>query len=190
MIQLLAGLVVFLGVHSIPMLPAFRRALMARFGDGPYRLVFSVVALVGLVLIIHGYGAARMAGPPQLYDPPLWTRHLALLLMVPVFILLIAAYLPGRLKRMLRHPMLLAIKIWAFSHLLSNGDLASVLLFGSFLAWAVADRISVKRRGLNGQGPLSERAGRNETIAIIGGLALYAAFVVKLHEVLIGVPPI
>ncbi|WP_181705508.1 NnrU family protein [Chthonobacter rhizosphaerae] len=189
MALLLLGLLVFLGVHSVRIVaPAPREAAIARWGEGAWKLLYSVVAAVGLVLVVIGYGAAREA-PIVLFDPPTATRHLALLLMLPVFPLLLAAYLPGRIKTTLKHPMLVAVKLWALAHLLANGTLADLVLFGGFLAWAVVDRISIKRHprqasvGAPG-GPL------NDGIAVLGGLALYGLFVLWAHEALFGVAPL
>lgn len=192
---LVAGLVVFLGCHMLPILSGLRSTLREKLGAGPYKVAFSVVSLAGLVLIVMGYAAARDAGSPLIWDPPTGLRHLAMLLLLPVFVLLIASNLPGRIKAKLKHPMLIAIKLWALAHLLINGDLASMLLFGTFLAWAVIDRISVKRRGggvsMQAVGEaLAGNAGRNDLIALVGGLAFYGVFVVWLHEILIGVPVI
>ena len=143
---LLLGLIVFFGVHSVSIVaPGWRSAQIARRGERAWKGIYSIAAGVGLALLIVGYGMARRE-PVVLYTPPVALRHVALLLMLPVFPLLFAAYLPGRLSRAARHPMLLAVKLWATAHLLANGTLADVLLFGGFLAWAVADRISVKRR--------------------------------------------
>jgi len=191
MALLIAGLVLFLGVHALPMFQSVRTGLITRLGENGYKGVYALVSAVGFGLLIYGYGVARFDGSPILYDPPFWLRHVTMLLMVPVFIFLVAAYVPCRIQKTLKHPMLVAVKLWAFSHLLVNGDLASVLLFGGFLAWAVADRISLKRRGA-GAGQLSVTAGDpgkfSDMIVILIGLALYAAFVVKLHVWLIGVP--
>lgn len=192
MTLLIAGLVVFLGCHMLPVLSGVRAGLREKIGAGPYKGLFSLVSLVGLVLIVMGYSAARDAGSPLIWDPPTGLRHLAMLLLVPVFVLLIASNMPGRIKAKLKHPMLVAIKLWALAHLLMNGDLASILLFGAFLAWAVVDRISVKRRGgvsLQSAGEaLAGNAVRNDLIALVGGLVLYGVFVMWLHEILIGVP--
>lgn len=193
MTLLIAGLVVFLGCHMLPVLSGLRANLRDKLGAGLYKGLFSLVSLAGFVLIVMGYSAARNAGSPLIWDPPTGLRHLSMLLLVPVFVLLIASNMPGRIKAKLKHPMLVAIKLWALAHLLMNGDLASIVLFGAFLVWAVIDRISVKRRGgglsLQAAGEaLSGNAGRNDLIALVGGLALYGVFVVWLHEILIGVP--
>jgi uncharacterized membrane protein len=142
-----------------------------------------------LVVLIYGYGLARQSSV-VLYTPPAAMRHIALLLMIPVFPLLLAAYMPGRIKSAAKHPFLLAIKLWALAHLLANGSLADVLLFGSFLAWAVFDRISVKRRVVQHNVPGAPPSKMNDVIAVVGGLAIYALFVVWAHQKLIGVSPL
>ncbi|MFT3664665.1 NnrU family protein [Piscinibacter sp.] len=187
MTLLILGLVIFLGVHSASIVaPAWRDARAARLGENAWKGLYSLAALAGFVLIVVGYGQARQA-PVALYVPPLALRHVALLLMLPVFPLLLAAYLPGRIKTAAKHPMLVATKLWALAHVLANGNLADVLLFGGFLAWAVADRISMKRRV---QRPLpGAPAGRfNDAIVVLLGLALYGWFVMAGHRWLIGMP--
>ncbi|WP_209001820.1 NnrU family protein [Stappia albiluteola] len=185
---LVAGLILFLGVHSLPITGKIRAGLRSRLGEGGYKALFSLLSLAGLALIVLGYAQARAEGAPVLYDPPIWLRHVTMLLMVPVFVLLLAAYLPGRIKAKVRHPMIVAIKIWALSHLLANGDVASALLFLAFLAWAVVDRVSLKRRGGIPALAPGSAAARNDSIAIVGGLAIYGLFLWKLHGWLIGVP--
>ena len=185
----LVGLVLFLGVHSVSIVaPRWRDAQVARMGERAWKGVYTVVAIVGLVLLVWGYGLARQA-PVVLYTPPRALHHLALLLLVPVFPLLIAPYFPGRISAAARHPMLLAVKIWATAHLLANGTLVDVLLFGGFLAWAVADRISVKRRPPR---PIPGAPPRpaNDAIVVVVGLALYALFLGRGHQWLIGVSPL
>lgn len=188
MLYLILGLVIFLGVHSVEIVsPTFRSRAVARLGEGPYKGIYSLLSIVGFVLLIWGYGVARQH-PILVYAPPLWMRHLTLLLMLPVFPLLLAAYLPGRIKAAVKHPMLIAVKVWAFAHLLANGMLADVLLFGGFLIWAVADRISVKRRAVVRPVPGPPPGKFNDLIAVAGGLALYVVFMFWLHLKLIGVP--
>ncbi len=184
---LIAGLVVFLGVHSVAIVNApWRERMVARLGEWPWKGLYSLVSLVGLVLIVVGYGQARM-DPVVVYVPPDWGRHLTMLLMLPVFPLLLAAYLPGRIQAATRHPMLAAVKFWALAHLLANGMLADLLLFGGFLAWAVADRISLKRR-TEPSVPRLPASRANDVVAVVAGLALYGAFLVWLHRVLFGIP--
>lgn len=187
MTLLVIGLVLFFGIHSLVIVaPGSREWLLQALGRHGWRGLHSAVSLAGFVLIIVGYGKARMA-PEVLYAPPFWMRHVTFTLLLPVFPLLVAAYLPGRIKATLRHPMLVAVKLWALAHLLSNGTLADVLLFGGFLAWAVADRISLQRRPPVLQSAAAPRA-RNDVIAVVLGLALYAATLLWLHRLLIGIP--
>ena len=189
MLQLILGLGLFLGAHSIAIVrPGWRAQAIARGGEVPWKLGYAVVSAIGLVLIVLGYGAAR-ADPILLYQPPLWMRHVTLLLMVPVFVMLLAAYLPGRIRTTLKHPMLAAVKLWAVAHLLANGTLADVLLFGSFLIWAVVDRVSLKRREAPAV-PGAPAGKWNDLIAVVGGLLLYVAFLLFLHRWLFGVAPI
>jgi uncharacterized membrane protein len=190
MVTLILGLVLFLGVHStaIVALP-WRNAMVAKLGLVGWKAVYGVLSLVGLALIVVGYAAARME-PVVLFVPPFWLRHVTLLLMVPFFTLLIAAYLPGRIKSTLKHPMLVAVKLWALSHLLANGMLADLLLFGTFLAWAVIDRISVKRRPVINPVATPPQGITNDLIAIVVGLGLYVVFLLWGHTHLIGVSPI
>jgi uncharacterized membrane protein len=188
MTLLVLGLVLFLGIHSVAIVaPAWRDAQAAR-NDKAWKAVYTVIAIAGFALIVYGYGIARQT-PELLYAPPTWMRHLALLLLVAVFPLLLAAYLPGRIKTATKHPMLAATKLWALAHLMSNGTLADVLLFGGFLVWAVADRISLKRRPARPV-PGAPPSAANDLIAIVGGLALYGLFVWQVHAWLIGVSPI
>ena len=187
MLLLIAGLVLFLGIHSVSIVaPAARDRWAAAIGATAWRGLYSLVALAGFVLLIYGYGLARQM-PELLYAPPSWMRHVAFALMLPVFPLLFAAYLPGRIRARVKHPMLAAVKIWAFAHLLTNGMLADVLLFGGFLAWAVIDRISLKRRVAR---PVSTAPPSrwNDTIAIVLGLALYVVTLFWLHRTVIGMP--
>ncbi|TCT04563.1 putative membrane protein [Tepidamorphus gemmatus] len=191
MLVLLIGLVLFLGVHSVRIVaPAWREATIAQRGETAWKGIYSLVAGLGLVLIIWGYGLAR-AEPVVLYSPPIWARHLALVLMMPVFVMLAAAYVPGRIRTALKHPMLAAVKLWALAHLIANGTLADVVLFGSFLAWAVADRISVKRRPADAGGVAGlPPAPANDLIAVVIGATLYVVFLLFLHRWLFGVSPL
>ncbi|HEX5371964.1 MAG TPA: NnrU family protein [Aquabacterium sp.] len=187
MSQFVLGLIIFLGIHSIAIVAnPLRNALAARLGEWPWKGVYALISLVGFVLLVQGWAQVRLE-PTVLWTPPSWTRHLTMLLMVPVFPLLLAAYLPGRIKTAAKHPMLVATKLWALGHLLCNGSLHEVLLFGAFLAWAVADRISLKRRAPRATPQLPGTA-LNDVIVVVGGLALYGAFVVKGHAWLIGMP--
>jgi uncharacterized membrane protein len=186
---LIAGLVIFLGVHSIAIFaPEMRERARTRLGEGPWKGMYALVSVVGFALIVYGFGLARQS-PVLLYIPPHWLRHVTFLFMLPVFPLILAAYLPGRIKAATKHPMLAAVKFWAFGHLLANGLLADALLFGGFLAWAVMDRISLKRRPT--QAIHTAPPGRfNDLIAIVLGLALYAFFIGWAHLHLFGVSPL
>jgi uncharacterized membrane protein len=190
MLKLIAGLVVFLGIHSTAIVASgWRERTIARIGVGPWKVLYAIVALIGFVLIVHGYAEARLE-PVLLYHPPFWLRHLAALLMLPVFPLLLATYLPGRIKAAVKHPMLTATKAWALAHLLVNGMLADVLLFGGFLVWAVVDRISAgKRPQAAVRSAPATGSIRNDVIAVVGGLLLYAFFFMWAHVRLFGVAP-
>lgn len=193
MLLLILGLVLFLGMHAVTMKRDLRAKLIGRLGESGYKGLYSAVSIIGFVLLIYGYGLQRAAGYTVVWEPPVWTRHLALLLNLPIFILLAVGKRPSWLLSRVKHPMLLAVKIWATAHLLANGDLGSMLLFGSFLAWAVMARISVKRRPeeIARSTAMGKVAfGRSDVIAIVSGLALYVVFAVWLHPLLIGVPVI
>jgi len=184
---LLLGLILFLGVHSIAIVaPSWRDRMAARFGPGLWRGLYSLIAAAGMVLIVLGYSNARME-PTVLYVSPVWVYAITATLMLPVFPLLLSAYLPGAIRKAARHPMLAAVKIWAFAHLLANGMLADVLLFGSVLAWAVFERISLKRRTPRPV-PSAPESPWNDAIAVVGGLVLYGIILNGGHAWLIGVP--
>lgn len=189
MTLLVLGLVLFIGIHSFSMARGPRATLIGTIGEGAYKGLYSLLSLAGIVLISVGYGQYRANGYIPVWDPPVWTQHLALLLVLIAFICFVAAYLPGRIKSRLKHPMLAGVKIWAFAHLLANGDLGSILLFGAFLAWAVAARISVKRRDVAAQhgGTAAPAGWRNDILAVAIGTVVYLAFVFWLHPWLIGV---
>jgi uncharacterized membrane protein len=184
------GLILFFGIHSVSIVaPAWRNAQVERHGERVWKGIYALVSLAGLILLIHGFGVARQT-PVVLYAPPTALRHVALLLMLPVFPLLFAAYLPGRIQRAAKHPMLLAVKIWAAAHLLANGTLADALLFGGFLIWAVADRISVKRRAAPHSVPGAPPAALNDVAALAGGLVVYVGFLFGAHVWLTGLSPL
>lgn len=190
MLLMVIGLIVFFLIHLVPTVPDVRRSLVERMGEGAYKGLFSVVSAIGLALIIYGYAKLyhTPGKNPELWMPPHAMRHVAMLLMLFAFVLLAAAYIPSRIRTAVRHPMLVAVKLWAFAHLLVNGDLASVVLFGSFLMWAVFDRISVKHRAA--LGPLGARAGGlgGDVAAVAVGIALYVFMLLWGHARLIGVP--
>jgi uncharacterized membrane protein len=182
---LIVGLIVFFAGHAFAMARGNRALLIERLGAGPYRGLYSLVSLVGLILIVWGFGSYRAAGYVPIWDPPRWTRDVAFVLMIPAMILLVAAYLPGEIKRRVQHPMLAAVKIWALAHLLANGDLGSMLVFIAFLAYSVVDRIALKRRGVTVTIPPGW--SRNDTIAVIAGIAAFGIIVWFLHPLIIGV---
>jgi len=186
MTLLIVGLILFLGVHTLTTLRGPRAALIERLGEGGYKGLYSVIAAIGLVLIIWGFGRYRAADDIQIWSPPAALRPVTFVLMWFAFIALAATYSPaGRIKGLLRHPMLVAVKAWALAHLLANGDLGALLLFGAFLAWAVYDRIAVKRRG--DPGARSMGLTRGDAIAVgIGTVAFIAMF--WLHPLLFGLP--
>jgi uncharacterized membrane protein len=187
MSQLILGLLVFFAAHSVSIVNvSWRDRVAARIGVMSWQALYALVSLVGLLLIISGYGLARQ-DPLVLYLPPDWLRHVAMLLLMFVFPLLLATYIPGRIKTATRHPMLVATKLWALGHLLANGTLADVLLFGSFLVWAVVDRISLKRR-TPPAAPALPSSRFNDAVVIVLGLALSVAFLYWGHGWLIGVP--
>jgi uncharacterized membrane protein len=189
MTLLVFGLAIFLGIHSVSIFAwRWRDAQVAQRGEKAWKGLYTMVSLAGFALVVYGYGLARQS-PVVLYTTPTWTRHLALLLMLPVFPLLVASSFPGRIKAAAKHPILLATKLWATAHLLANGNAADVLLFGGFLAWAVADRISLKRRPARTV-PGAPAGPANDAIVIVVGLAMYAVFLLWVHAWLIGVKPI
>src|SRR5262249_16411362 len=172
-----------------PTLPQLRSRLVGAIGAGAYSGLFALISLLALVLIVLGYGHMQGLGRgnPQLWEPRSWLRHVTMLLMVPALILLVAAYVPSRIRTHVRHPMLAAVMLWAFGHLLVNGDLASVLLFGSFLAYAVYDRISAGRRAALGPLGTAKGGAVADVAAIAGGLALYALLLLWGHQQLTGI---
>lgn len=185
--KLIIGLVLFIGIHSVSIFaPAWRDRFAAQH-QAAWKALVVFVSIAGLVGIIKGYGEARL-DPVLLYTTPSWMAHVAALLMVPVFVFFFAPYFPGRIKTTLKHPQLVAVKLWAFAHLLVNGTLADVLLFGSFLAWAVVDRISLKRRESRPV-PVVSKSSANDWILVVLGLVTYALFVAWLHKAWIGVAP-
>jgi uncharacterized membrane protein len=194
MMMLIVGLLLFLGIHLLPTSPGSRNVLLTRMGAGTYKIFFTIVSFIGLAAIVYGYYKVQHLNPGknvQLWDPPVWMAHISLVLMWFAMIAIVAANVPSRIRNALKHPMLVAIKAWALSHLLANGDLASLLLFGSFLAYAVYDRISVGKRGA--LGPLGDKqpgSAINDVIVVGVGTALYAALLFGGHQWLFGVAPI
>ncbi|KEA64716.1 NnrU family protein, required for expression of nitric oxide and nitrite reductases (Nir and Nor) [Marinobacterium lacunae] len=187
---LILGLILFLGVHSTRILaPGLRESAVRSMGLLPWKGLYSVISLVGFVLIIWGYGEARYT-PTWVWVSPDWTRHITALLLLPAFILLAAAYVPGtHMKARLGHPMALGVKLWAFAHLLSNGTVADILLFGAFLAWAILYYAIARRRDRAEGVTYKAISAQRDLIAVVIGLVFYGAFAFVLHEWLIGVRP-
>ena len=182
------GLVVFLGAHVFVSMRDRRDGLAKKLGEGPYKILFSLVSIAGIVLIGYGFAWYRDAGPIQIWNPPGWTRQIVVVLMWPASIMVAAAYIPGNIKRALKHPLLGGVKTWAFAHLCANGDLGGIILFGSILAWAVYDRITLKRRSDPGAPPIPVGGTTNDIIAIVVGTILYLALGFIFHPVVIGLP--
>jgi len=184
---LVIGLLVFLGAHIFVSLRGTRADVIARIGLHVYRGVFALVSLVGLLLIVWGFAQYRAHEWIQLWSPPGFMRHITVGLMLFATIFIVAAFVPSHIKTRLKHPMLAGVKTWAFAHLLSNGDLGSMLLFGAFLAWGVYARIAAKRRG--DVGSQTAPAGwDNDAIVVVVGIVVYLALGYVFHPVVIGVP--
>lgn len=190
MTVLLLGLLIFLGGHSVRIVAEpWRTAQIARWGPLAWKGAFTLVALVGLVLIVWGYGLAR-AQTSVLWDPPFWGRHLTALLTAVSFVLFAAANVPGNhFKATLGHPMVFGVQVWAFAHLIAKGTLAAVVLFGAFLLWAVVDFISARRRdrAAGTRYPAGTLAG--DAVTVVAGLVVWVLFAFLLHGGLIGVRP-
>ena len=185
---LIAGLVLFFTPHILVTDRARRAALIAQIGDPAYKVLFSLVSIAGIVAIAYGFGLYRQTQWIGIWNPPAWTRHVAVALMWPASICVVAAYIRGDIYRVLKHPMLVGVKLWAAAHLISNGDLGSIILFGSILAWAVYDRISLKRRTDPGAPPIPTGGRRNDFIAVIAGTLLYLALGLLFHPIVLGMP--
>jgi uncharacterized membrane protein len=183
---MILGLAVFLGGHAFVTFRAERAAAIARVGEWPYKGYFSLFALAGIVLICIGFPQYRDAGLIELWHPPAWARHVTVALMWPAVICVVAAYIRGDIQRVLKHPMLVGVKLWALAHLIANGDLGGIILFGSILAWAVFDRITLKRRSDPGAPAIPSGGRRNDIIAIVVGTLLYLALGFWFHPYLIG----
>lgn len=192
MLLLIAGLILFLGFHSLRIVaPGVRPGLIERLGENGWRVLYSAASLATLAVLVWGFAEARTEAP-VLWYPPVWTRHIALTLMLPAMICLVASALPtGHIRQKLKFPLTVAVKIWALAHLIANGELSSILLFTAFLGWAVALRIALKKAVARGElaYPVFVSA-RYDVIAIIAGIALWVWMIFGLHEWLIGVPPL
>jgi uncharacterized membrane protein len=183
---LVLGLVLFIGVHVLTTCRVQRDAVIARIGLVPYKGLFSLVAIAGIVLIGVGFGAYRAGGWIDVWHPPRWTYYVTQILMWPASILVAAAYIRGDIWRTLKHPMLAGVKTWAVAHLIANGDLGSILLFGSILGWAVFDRISLKRRSDPGAPPIPAGGRRNDLLALGVGTVLYLVLGFVFHPAVVG----
>jgi uncharacterized membrane protein len=188
LVVMILGLVLFLGIHVFITRRDARADVIAQIGEGGYKIGFSVISLLGLALIIWGFATYRATGWIDVWYPPLWIKHLTIALMLPAVTMVAASYIRGRIYTTLKHPMLAGVKLWALSHLLANGDLGSIILFGSFLAWAVFDRISLKRRADSGAPPIPVGGVGNDAIAVAVGVVAYLALGFAFHPVVIGVP--
>jgi uncharacterized membrane protein len=185
---MILGLVLFLGVHTLTTQRDLRARVIAVSGEGGYKIGYAVVSVVGLALIAWGFGHYRATGWIDIWYPPKVLKHIAVALMLPAVILVVAAYIRGRIYTMVKHPMLSGVKLWAAAHLLANGDLGSIILFGSFLGWAVFDRISLKHRADAGAPPIPVGGLGNDLIAVAVGFVAYLALAFAFHPVVIGVP--
>jgi len=190
MLVLVLGLIVFIGTHSARIFAdPWRSAVIARSGAGRWKLLFTLLSLIGFVLIIWGYGQARTA-PIPVWMPPVWARHLTGLLVLLAFVLVAAAYVPGNaIRARLHHPMILGVKTWAFAHLIANGSLAGIVLFGTFLVWAVLSFRAARRRDRAAGTVYPAGTVAGTAVAIVAGLIAWAAFAFWLHGALIGVRP-
>jgi len=187
---MIAGLVVFLGAHTFTTQRDARARMIASTGEGTYKIVYSLVSAIGLALIVWGFARYRATGWIDVWQPPVAMKHITTALMLPAVILVVASYIRGRIYTTLKHPMLAGIKLWAAAHLLANGDLGSIILFGAFLAWAVFDRISLKRRSDPGGPPIPVGGTTNDLIAVAVGVVAYLALAFAFHPAVIGVPVI
>jgi uncharacterized membrane protein len=187
---MIVGLVLFLGAHVFTTRREARARMIASIGEGSYKIAYTVVALAGLALIVWGFAHYRADGWIEVWSPPKALKHINMALMLPAVILVVAAYLRGRIYTMLKHPMLAGVKLWAFGHLLANGDLGGIILFGAILAWAVFDRISLKRRTDPGGPPIPVGGIGNDAIAVVVGIIAYLALAFVFHPVVLGIPVI
>ena len=188
LLVMILGMVLFLGVHTLTTQRELRAGFVASMGEGGYKIAYALASVVGLALVIWGFAHYRADGMIDVWNPPTAFKHIAVALMLPAVILVVASYIRGRIYTTLKHPMLAGVKLWAAAHLLANGDLGSIILFGSFLAWAVFDRISLKRRPDAGAPPIPVGGPGNDLIAIAVGVVAYLALAFAFHPVVIGVP--
>jgi len=188
LLVMILGLVLFLGVHTLTTQRELRAGFVASMGEGGYKIAYTLASVAGLALVTWGFANYRATGWIDVWSPPTAFKHITVALMLPAIILVVASYIRGRIYTTLKHPMLAGVKLWAAAHLLANGDLGSIILFGSFLAWAVFDRISLKRRPDAGGPPIPVGGPGNDLIAIAVGVVAYLALAFAFHPVVIGVP--
>jgi len=185
---MILGLALFLGIHTLPAQRELRARIIASMGEGGYKLGYALVSLAGIILIAWGFVHYRATGWIDVWNPPKALKHVTLALMLPAVIMVVAAFIRGHIYTSLKHPMLAGVKLWAAAHLLANGDLGSIILFGSFLGWAVFDRISLKRRTDAGGPPIPVGGWGNDMIAVGVGIIAYLALAFAFHPIVIGVP--
>ena len=188
LLVMIIGLALFLGVHTLTTRRELRARLIGSFGEGGYKIGYAILSIAGLAAIVWGFAHYRATGWIDVWTPPTALKHVTVALMLPAVILVVAAYIRGRIYTAVKHPMLTGVKLWAAAHLLANGDLGSIILFGSFLGWAVFDRISLKRRIDAGSPPIPVGGPANDLIAVAVGIVAYLALAFAFHPVVIGVP--
>jgi uncharacterized membrane protein len=188
LLVMILGLILFLSVHTLTTQRDLRARFVTSMGEGGYKIFYALVSIAGLALIVWGFAEYRATGWIDVWNPPKAFKHITVALMLPAVILVVASYIRGRIYTTLKHPMLTGVKLWAAAHLLANGDLGSIILFGSFLAWAVFDRISLKHRPDAGAPPIPVGGPGNDLIAIAVGVVAYLALAFAFHPVVIGVP--
>src|SRR5919197_1087566 len=188
LLVLILGLILFFGVHTFTAQRKLRARVISATGEGGYKVGYSLASFAGLALIIWGFAKYRATGWIDVWYPPVALKHITVALMLPAVILVVASYIRGRIYTTLKNPMLAGIKLWAAAHLLANGDLGSIILFGSFLAWGVFDRISLKRRGDAGGPPIPLGGRRNDMIALVVGTIVFLVLGLVFHPLVIGVP--
>jgi uncharacterized membrane protein len=188
LLVMILGLALFFGVHTLTTQRELRARFVTSMGEGGYKIFYALASVAGLVLIVWGFAHYRATGWIDVWSPPTAFKHITVALMLPAVILVVASYIRGRIYATLKHPMLAGVKLWAAAHLLANGDLGSIILFGSFLAWAVFDRISLKRRADGGGPPIPVGGPTNDLIAVAVGVIAYLALAFAFHPVVIGVP--
>jgi uncharacterized membrane protein len=194
LLVMILGLVLFFAAHVFTTRRDARARAIARLGEGTYKILYALVSLAGLALIVRGFGHYRADGMIDVWERLVpvnvlrGLKHITVALMLPAVILLVASYIRGRIYVTVKHPMLAGIKLWAVAHLFANGDLGSIILFGSFLGWAVYDRISLKHRSDSGAPPIPVGGVTNDLIAVVVGIIAYLALAFAFHPVVIGVP--